>query len=66
MDPTPIADGLVGILSAYPVTASALALIPVAQVLARFVLVIPGVVRTHPTVFARALSWFSRWPGPRA
>ena len=66
MDPTPIVDGLVGIAQAYPKSAAALALIPVAQVIARAVLFIPGVVRSHPTYLVRALSWFTRWPGPRA
>lgn len=65
MDPTPIADGIAGILSSYPTTAAALAMIPVAQVIARAVLMIPGVVRTHPTYLTRALTWFTRWPGPR-
>jgi hypothetical protein len=78
MDPTPIVDGIVAAAQSNPKTAAFLALIPTAQVVARFALIpavaagIKATQREHSTWlnrglrgFGAGLAWFTRWPGPK-
>lgn len=60
MDPTPIVDAVVSVVSENPKGAAALALVPIVQVGAA--LLARAVYRGHRTWLHSALSWFAAFP----
>lgn len=65
MDPTPLIDAAIEIVQSNPKASGLLALVPVTQMIAGLLARLPPIKRKHTTKLTRALTWWSRWPGPK-
>ncbi len=63
MDPSPILDGVVQVVQAYPGTAGALSALALLPYLARIAYQLTK--RSHSTWLSSALGALARWPGPK-